>query len=239
MARRIDQPECAGITCCIDVRRVGAQHHQLAVRHVDDAHHAERDGEANRDQHEHGAETQAEEEHLDAGVEAPRGVDALNGLGRRASNIGVALRRSSPSGEVASSAVRRFRTSGLSRSRSVSRSRRAVSAWSAWSSAASARPVSIAYFTAASVSAARPLTQQLKRRLVERSASSRSRQLSRTDGSGFDSANLASVILRNRRRRLLVPIFVRSAGRHSSRPPLAIPDRSAPSRAGSRPRSSR
>jgi hypothetical protein len=31
---------------------VGAEHHQLAVRHVDDAHDAEGDGEADGHQHE-------------------------------------------------------------------------------------------------------------------------------------------------------------------------------------------
>ena len=49
-----------------DVGRVGAEHHQLAVRHVDDAHHAERDGEPDGDEHEHRPEAQAEKERLDA-----------------------------------------------------------------------------------------------------------------------------------------------------------------------------
>ena len=55
-----------------DVGRVGAEHHQLAVRHVDDAHHAEGDGEADRDEHQHRAEAQAEEQRLDGAVEAAR-----------------------------------------------------------------------------------------------------------------------------------------------------------------------
>ena len=35
---------------------VGAEHHHLAVRHVDDAHHAEGDGEADRGEQQHRAE---------------------------------------------------------------------------------------------------------------------------------------------------------------------------------------
>ena len=39
--------------------RVGADHHHLAMRHVDDAHHAEGDGEADGGEQQHGAERQA------------------------------------------------------------------------------------------------------------------------------------------------------------------------------------
>ena len=39
---------------------VGAEHDQLAVRHVDDAHHPEGDGEADRGEQQHRAERQAE-----------------------------------------------------------------------------------------------------------------------------------------------------------------------------------
>ena len=52
-----------------DVGGVGAEHHQLAVRHVDDAHDAERDRQADGDQHQHRSEAQAEEQRLDARVE--------------------------------------------------------------------------------------------------------------------------------------------------------------------------
>ena len=55
-----------------DVGRVGAEHHQLAVRHVDDAHDAERDRQADGDEHEHRSEAQAEEQRLDRRVEASR-----------------------------------------------------------------------------------------------------------------------------------------------------------------------
>ncbi len=62
-----------------DVRRVGAQHHELAVGHVDDAHHAEGDGQADGDEDEHRADAQAEEEGLQARVERLLAVDALEG----------------------------------------------------------------------------------------------------------------------------------------------------------------
>ena len=55
-----------GISSLHDVGRVGAEHHQLAVRHVDDAHDAERDRQADGDQHQHRSEAQAEEQRLDA-----------------------------------------------------------------------------------------------------------------------------------------------------------------------------
>ena len=42
-----------------DEGRVGAEHHHLAVRHVDDAHHAEGDGEADGGQQQHRAEREA------------------------------------------------------------------------------------------------------------------------------------------------------------------------------------
>ena len=42
-----------------DVGGVGAEHHHLAMRHVDDAHHAEGDGEADRGEQQHRAERDA------------------------------------------------------------------------------------------------------------------------------------------------------------------------------------
>ena len=42
-----------------DEGRVGAEHHHLAMRHVDDAHHAEGDGEADRGEQQHRAERDA------------------------------------------------------------------------------------------------------------------------------------------------------------------------------------
>jgi hypothetical protein len=74
-----------------DIGGVGAQHHQFAVRHVDDAHHAEGNRQPNRDQHQHRSEAEAEEERLDAGVERARLIDAAHRFGCGASDVGVAL----------------------------------------------------------------------------------------------------------------------------------------------------
>ena len=70
MATRIDDADVVRHQQLHDVGGVGAEHHQLAVRHVDDAHDAEGDGQADGDQHQHRAEAQAEEQRLDARVEA-------------------------------------------------------------------------------------------------------------------------------------------------------------------------
>ena len=66
---------CGSASQLHDVGGVGAEHHQLAVRHVDDAHDAERDRQADRDQHQHRAQAQAEEQRLDAGVERCATID--------------------------------------------------------------------------------------------------------------------------------------------------------------------
>ena len=61
---------------------VGAEHHHLAVRHVDDAHHAEGDGEADGGEQQHRAERQAVPEvlrHVPGGEPV---VDGGDGLGR-------------------------------------------------------------------------------------------------------------------------------------------------------------
>ena len=49
--------------------RVGADHHQFAVRHVDDAHDAVSDGETERDEQQNRAEAQADEQ--DVSIMAP------------------------------------------------------------------------------------------------------------------------------------------------------------------------
>ena len=74
-----------------DIGGVGAQHHQFAVRHVDDPHHAERDGKPDRGQHQHRSQAQAEEQGLDAAVEAAPAVDVRDGLRGRAAyrRVGV------------------------------------------------------------------------------------------------------------------------------------------------------
>ena len=48
---------------------VRAEHHQFAMRHVDDAHDAKRNGQSDGDQHQHRAQAQAKEQRLDAGIE--------------------------------------------------------------------------------------------------------------------------------------------------------------------------
>ena len=65
-------------------RGIGAQHHHLAVRHVDDAHDAEGDGEPDGREQQDGAERQAVPEVLD---HLPAGeilVDGRNRIGCRA-----------------------------------------------------------------------------------------------------------------------------------------------------------
>ena len=57
-----------------DEGRVGAEHHHLAMRHVDDAHHAEGDGEADGGQQQHRAEAEALEQRSSA---RPRSCEPL------------------------------------------------------------------------------------------------------------------------------------------------------------------
>ena len=71
------------------------------------------------DQHQHRAEAQAEEQRLDARVEAARRVDAAHGVGRGAPDRRRRLSAKLPSAAGSSSAASRLRTSGLSRSTSV------------------------------------------------------------------------------------------------------------------------
>ena len=61
---------------------IGAEHHQLAVRHVDDTHDAEGDRQAGGGDDQHEAEAQAEEDGLDDAVEAALVVDLLDGLAK-------------------------------------------------------------------------------------------------------------------------------------------------------------
>jgi hypothetical protein len=62
-----------------DVGSVGAEHHQLAVRHVDDAHDTERDGQPDGDEHEHRSDAQSEEQRLDGSIHATQPVDRAHG----------------------------------------------------------------------------------------------------------------------------------------------------------------
>ena len=61
-----------------NVGRVGAEHHQLAVRHVDDSHDAKRNRESDGNQHEHGSETQSKKQRLDARIERAPPIDGLH-----------------------------------------------------------------------------------------------------------------------------------------------------------------
>ena len=55
--RAVEQARRAGADQLLhDEGGVGAEHHHLAMRHVDDAHHAEGDGEADRGEQQHRAE---------------------------------------------------------------------------------------------------------------------------------------------------------------------------------------
>jgi len=72
-----------------DVGGVSTEHHQFAVRHVDDAHDAEGDGETDRDQHEDGTLAQAVNQRLHARIEAPVAFDDAQALLCGLANGGV------------------------------------------------------------------------------------------------------------------------------------------------------
>ena len=63
-----------------DIGRVSAEHHHLAVRHVDDAHHAERDGKTDRGEQQDRAERQAVIDVLKPAPVNERGFDVLYSL---------------------------------------------------------------------------------------------------------------------------------------------------------------
>ncbi len=60
------------------VGRIGAQHHHLAMRHVDDAHHAEGDGEADGREQQHRTERQAVPEVLNGAHKCEIALDGLD-----------------------------------------------------------------------------------------------------------------------------------------------------------------
>ena len=79
-----------------DVGGVGADHHQLAVRHVDHAHQSVGDGQAQRGQKQHRAQADAAEDGVEAVAPDQRGVDILDGrmdgvLHRRVALLGQSL----------------------------------------------------------------------------------------------------------------------------------------------------
>ena len=202
-----------------DVGRVGAEHHQLAVRHVDDAHHAERDGQADGDEHEHRAEAQAEEQRFDAASRATaRGRCAMTRGRRGRPDRCVRSRRTRRRRSCSSSAARRLRTSGASRPASTSDGREARRR----SRCRRARPAP-----------ARSRFPALTRRVrldagplasaAPRAGSSSDRSISFTAASRTAASGLGEVEARDRRSaatrrsRLFVPIFV-SASRGDACP---------------------
>ncbi len=71
--------------------RIGSEHHQLAVGHVDHTHHAEGDCETRGGEHQDESETQAEEHGLDERENAPRAIDLFDRKGRGVTNRLVRL----------------------------------------------------------------------------------------------------------------------------------------------------
>ena len=200
-----------GIAQLHDVGGVGAEHHQLAVRHVDDAHDAEGDRQADRDQHEHRSEAQAEEQRLDARVEPARADRSL--APRRRPRAGPPASRST---KVPSVGLLEQRGEPVAHFRPQA-----------------ARPAcAIASSRACGIAAVerrerepgldlRPSRRhRSRRRRAARSsamlASSSERSISvtassRTAASGLDSAKRATAVLSTLRRRLFVPILVSSS----------------------------
>ena len=79
-----------------DEGRVGAEHHHLAMRHVDDAHDAEGDGEADRGEQQHRAQRDAVPDVLPGRPHGQRLVDA--GDCRRSRRPSARLRRVASNG---------------------------------------------------------------------------------------------------------------------------------------------
>ena len=71
--------------------RVGAEHHHLAVGHVDDAHDAEGDGEADGGEQQHRAERQPVPDVLDVADEAQAVLDGGDRGGGELLRLGVRL----------------------------------------------------------------------------------------------------------------------------------------------------
>ena len=159
-----------GISRLHDVGGVGAEHHQLAVRHVDDAHDAEGDRQADGDEHQHRAEAEAEEQRLDAGVERPRTASMrCDGRAPRRADVGVGLGEAAVRRLSRASAASRLRTSGLQPMPTASAMAASRAAGSPPSSAASARPVSISRLHAGVGSRCRSRSRSsAMRRVVER-----------------------------------------------------------------------
>ena len=188
-----------------DVGRVGAEHHQLAVRHVDDAHDAEGDGEADGDEHQHRAEARGRRtaSRRRSRSSAPARCDRRPRRPRRGRR-----RRARRSCRPAPS--RRAPSAGCGRPAAGAATAPAMAARRAGlsppSRSASARPVSISRLDARVVLGADALAEQrggLRRRA---SAACSVTAFSRTAGSALASSKRATRPFSTRRRRLLVPI---------------------------------
>ena len=213
-----------GISQLHDVGRVGAEHHQLAVRHVDDAHDAERDRQADGDQHQHRAQAQAEEQRLDARIErAPASRCAATAAAAAVPHRLRRFRRSCRRRTSRAARASRLRTSWLHAGCEASRSPSSRALASAPSSAASARPVAISLLDRRHPSPLPSRSRSSATRRRRRATAIMSRTASsRTAASGLDSAKCATAIRSVRRSRLFVPILVRLSARRGCRRPSAI-----------------
>ncbi len=194
-----------------NIGRVRAEHHQLAVRHVDDAHDAERNRQSDGDQHEHGPKAQSKKQRFDAGIERAPPADGFHRSRGGLPHLRVAF------DEAAVGRFARAKPAVCSAHPGGGcggawQSRQGAPAASEPSSAASARAVAISFFTLESVSTL------LRSRNSCTLPSSKSFSMSctaskRTDASGLDNPKRASVVCKMRRKWLFVPILVRSSDR--------------------------
>ena len=209
-----------------DVGGVGAEHHQLAVRHVDDAHDAEGNRQPDGDQHQHRSEAEAEEQRLDARVE--RAAPDRCGAPPRPRRAGPRrrFRRNCRPAPCSSRAASRLRTSARRRCDSAAIASRRDCAIAAVQRGE--RQAGLDLLLDAGVGFdADPLAQQRQARLVERRASFPSRRPAAPTTSGLDSAKRATAVLSTRLRRLFVLDLGQLVARRPSRRPSATADRSA------------
>ncbi len=221
---KTDMPMWLGISLLHHVGGVGAEHHELAVRHVDDAHDAERDRETDRGEHQHDAQAQTEEQASRASNTRAR-EESIDAMTSRA----AVRTRSSGSGNEPSSARRDHGREpvvdiGAQRILQAPGRRRAACRPPALSRSASASPSRIACFTSASRFLLEPA-----RRIATLSSSSE-RSISRTargarPASGSASAKPATALRSVLRRLLLVVMREKSSGLPRARRTSASADR--------------
>ena len=137
------------------VGRVGADHHQFAVRHVDHAHQPEDDRQAQRHQHQHRALRQAAEHVADAARHVLPALDRaqrrvagrgqrLVRLASRRSRGSPARAREEPSCAEPTTAARRASPAGVAGCWPPLESASSLSSWLSTSAVADARLVSVA-----------------------------------------------------------------------------------------------